>query len=226
MSVPLPDTAMRLPFTVEQFYATFRDYNEAVWPAQWLLFGLAVVATVLAFVPRRWSWKIVSGILACLWIWQAVAYHFAFFARINPLAYAFGVISLMAGWMFIWDGVILGRLRFYVRNRPSTYAGFALIAFALFVYPAWSWYAGARYPGLPTFGLPCPTTIFTIGMLSLRAAPYPRGPLFVPILWTLVGGQAAFLLDVPQDLGLVAAGAIGLVLLTQRRVHGALRTAS
>lgn len=216
---------MRLPFTVGQFYAVFRDYNEAVWPAQWLLFGLAVAITALAFVPRRWSWRTISAILACLWIWLAVAYHFAFFARINPMAYAFGVVSMMAAWMFLWDGVILGRLRFYVRNRPSTYAGLALIAFALIVYPAWSWHEGHRYPEMPTFGLPCPTTIFTIGMLALRAAPYPRGPLIVPILWTLIGGQAAFLLDVPQDFGLVAAGAIGLVLLTQRRVQRALHVA-
>lgn len=217
---------MRLPFTVEQFYASFRDYNEAVWPAQWLLLGLAVVSTVIAFVPRRRSWRAISVILACLWIWQAFAYHFAFFARINPLAYAFGVISLMAAWMFIWDGVVLGRLRFYVRNRPSAYAGLALIVYALIVYPAWSWNAGHRYPAMPTFGLPCPVTIFTIGMLALRAAPYPRGPLLVPILWAMAGGQAAFLLDVPQDLGLVAAGAVGIVLLTQRRLHGAVRVAS
>lgn len=216
---------MTLPFTVEQFYATFRDYNEAVWPAQWLLAALAAAAAGLAFVPRRRSWRAISAILGCLWIWQAFAYHFAFFARINPLAYAFGVISLMAAWMFVWDGVVLGRLRFYVRNRASCYAGFALIVFALIVYPAWPWFAGKRYPYVPTFGLPCPTTIFTIGMLALRAAPYPRGPLFVPILWAFVGGQAALLLDVPQDFGLIAAGSVGLVLLVQRNIHRAIRTA-
>lgn len=29
---------MRLPFTIEQFYGVFRQYNEAVWPAQ-IVFG-------------------------------------------------------------------------------------------------------------------------------------------------------------------------------------------
>lgn len=46
---------MTLPFMVEQFYGVFRDYNTAVWPAQWFLMALAIVA--LAAVPRlRLSW--------------------------------------------------------------------------------------------------------------------------------------------------------------------------
>lgn len=35
---------MKLPFTVEQFFGIFRDYNETVWPAQVVLLGLALAA--------------------------------------------------------------------------------------------------------------------------------------------------------------------------------------
>lgn len=44
---------MRLPFTNEQFFTVFRRYNEAVWPAQWMLVGLAVLAVGLALQGSR-----------------------------------------------------------------------------------------------------------------------------------------------------------------------------
>jgi len=78
------------------------------------------------------------------------------------------------------------------------------------VYPVWSAYAGHPYPATPTFGLPCPTTIFTIGLLCFAVPPMPRSPLIVPLLWCLVGAQAAFLLGVQPDLGLIAAAVVGV----------------
>jgi hypothetical protein len=95
--------------------------------------------------------------------------------------------------------------------------GLLLVVFALAIYPAWSVYAGHAYPELPTFGLPCPTTIYTIGLLAFLVRPYPRTPLVVPVVWSFIGGQAAFLLSVPQDLGLVVAGLVGLVLLMRSK---------
>jgi len=211
---------MKLPFTVEQFYAIFRTYNEAVWPAQVVLLGLAILAVGCVVRRRFWSGRVVSAVLALLWAWMGIAYHFLFFSSINPLAYAFGIASLTGALVFLWQGVILGHLRFSVRNEAYAYLGGALIVFALVVYPAWSWATGHPYPAMPTFGLPCPTTIFTIGILAFRTAPYPRGPLVVPLLWSLVGVQAAFLLGVRQDLGLLAAAAIGVMLLVRKRTSG------
>jgi hypothetical protein len=99
-------------------------------------------------------------------------------------------------------------------------AGIALITFALVVYPVWSAYSGHPYPETATFGLPCPTTIFTIGVLCFAVSPMPHSPLIVPVLWCLVGSQAAFFLDVQPDLGLVAAGGVGIFLLaTARQPH-------
>ena len=37
-----------MPFTVEQLFAIFRDYNEAVWPAQAALAALGLLAAGLA----------------------------------------------------------------------------------------------------------------------------------------------------------------------------------
>ena len=92
-----------------------------------------------------------------------------------------------------------------------------LIVLALMVYPSWSTLAGHRYPELPTFGLPCPTALFTIGMLALLVTPYPRAPLVVPVAWCLVGAQAALFFDVLPDLTLLVAAAVGLALIVRGR---------
>ena len=189
-------------FTVEQFHGVSRDYNTTVWPAQWLLVAMALAAVAAVLKPRPWSGVAVSAILGGLWAWIALAYHLAFFARISPAAYGFAVLSAAGAAGFIW----------WVPGLKAM-AGVVLIAFALVVYPVWSAYAGYPYPATPTFGLPCPTAIFTIGLLCFSATPTPRSPLVVPVLWCLIGAQAAFLLDVQPDLGLIAAGLVGIALI-------------
>lgn len=204
---------MEIPFTIDQFHGVFRDYNTAVWPAQWFLVALAVVAVVAVLRPRPWSGVAVAAILGFLWAWMAVAYHLSFFARISPPAYAFAALSMVGAAVFIWQGAIRRRLSFQWVSGPKAIAGTALIVFALIAYPVWSAYAGHPYPETPTFGLPCPTTIFTIGVLCFAVPPTPHSPLIVPLLWCLVGAQAAFLFGVRPDLGLIAAGVVGIGLL-------------
>lgn len=212
---------MRLPFSVEQFYEIFRAYNEAVWPAQVLLLALAVAAFVLVFRPRPWTGPAIAGILGFLWAWLALAYHLAFFSRINPLAYGFSIASLMGALSFLWQGGVRRGLRFSWQGGAHSIAGTALVVLALVVYPAWSWYAGHSYPNMPTFGLPCPTTLFTIGMLGFLAPGHPRSPIVIPVAWAFVGGQAALFLGVPQDVSLFIAGAYGVALLARARATAA-----
>jgi Na+/H+ antiporter NhaD/arsenite permease-like protein len=82
---------MALPFTADQFFAVFASYNHAVWPAQCALLLLALIAVVLLLRPGAQSGVIVSTILAVLWAWIGIVYHLAFFSRINPAAYVFGI---------------------------------------------------------------------------------------------------------------------------------------
>ncbi len=113
-------------------------------------------------------------------------------------------------------------LEFRLSASARAVVGVLLVAFALVVYPAWSFLSGHRHPETPSFGLPCPTTIFTVGLLSFLVRPYPRSPLAVPVLWSLVGVQAAFPLGVPQDLGLAVAAVVGIVLMVRSRSPAAL----
>lgn len=204
---------MKLPFTPEQFFDVFRQYNEAVWPAQLALNLLALIAIGLLFLRRPASDRAIAGILALLWAWTGIAYHLFFFTAINQAAIAFGAVFLVGSGAFLWAGVIRGQLSFASNNATHRIIGGVLVAFALAIYPLLAELLGHGYPAMPTFGLPCPTTIFTIGMLCFLALPFPRYVLVAPILWAAVGAQAAFLLGVYQDLGLLVAGLVAVWLL-------------
>jgi hypothetical protein len=208
---------MQIPFTAQQFFEVIARYNETVWPAQVLLHALALFAVALVLLRHRWSGALVSAVLGALWAWTGAAYHLAFFTAINPLAHLFGAASLLAAAVFFWEGVVRGRLQFRLARSLRSAVGGGLVVFALLAYPLWSTQAGHAYPQLPSFGLPCPTTLFTIGLLSLLVPPYPRSPFVVPVAWCLVGVQAAVLFGVTADLALLVAAAQGLVLMFRPR---------
>ena len=208
---------MSIPFTSEGFYGVFSAYNLALWPAQVFLLGLGVIAIALLVLQRSYSSVGISGILAFLWAWQALAYHLAFFTAINPMAYVFAALCMGGAAVFFWQGVICGKLNFKPAPGWRKWVGWGLIIFALAIYPAWTYFAGHRYPAFPTFGLPCPTTLLTIGLLAFLLKPYPHSPFVAPVLWCLVGSQAAFVFGVPADSSLIVAGAVGLVLLMKSK---------
>jgi len=203
---------MNVPFTKEQFFAVMVEYNEAVWPMPLVLGLLALAAVGLIFSRRPWSGRVVSAVLALLWVWTGVAYHLRYFTLINQAAFLFGVVSILGAVAFLWAGVIKNRLAFTSGSLWRRVVGAVLLAYALAVYPLLSSLLGHGYPAMPTFGLPCPTTIFTVGVLCFLAVPFPRYIVVVPVLWSVVGTQAAFLFGVYQDLGLVVAGLVGVLL--------------
>jgi len=61
--------------------------------------------------------------------------------------------------------------------------------------------------------LPCPTTIFTFGVLLFANKKVPPHLLFIPLLWSVIGFTAALNLTIYEDIGLLVAGLITLILL-------------
>jgi Family of unknown function (DUF6064) len=196
---------MQLPFTREEFFDLFAAYNGALWPAVVTLWLASLMLAVWLGSSRRPRDRWISGLLAVHWAWSAVAYHFAFFTRINPAAWLFATIFLVQAALFFWLGVIRGQLSSRSSGPPWTPIGWLLVAYAL-LYPAINAVEHGSVMKIPTFGLPCPTTIFTAGLLLL-AAPRSRALAIVPIVWSAIGGSAAFLLGVSADYALPVAGA-------------------
>jgi Family of unknown function (DUF6064) len=196
---------MRLPFTHDQFLGVFGAYNRMLWPlalALWVVSFVAIVILVRAHhPPHRW----LSGLLAGHWAWSGLAYHLAFFTAINPAAWLFGVLFLVQAALFIWSGVAKSQLQFSMGRSAWRLTGMACLAYAL-VYPLLNFAGGYEFPRVPTFGVPCPSTIMTAGFLVMATGPVGR-LVVIPVVWRLVGGSAAFLLGVRTDLALIPAGA-------------------
>ena len=200
------------PFSREEFFGVFAAYNASVWPAQILLYALAIamVAVALRAKSRGTPWIAVG--LALLWIWTGVAYHWWKFAAINGPAWVFGALFVIEGGLCAFAGRSNRSLEI---ARPTGWKGWIggiLITYALVVYPMLG-LAGHPPKEVPLLGVPCPTTIFTFGLLFWAVRPIPRHLLVIPLLWAIIGSSAVFLFGVVQDLGLLVAGLLGLLLL-------------
>jgi hypothetical protein len=207
---------MALPFTVEQFFAVFQAYNRAVWPAQLVAYGLGGWLVLLAFRRSDVSNRLLWAVLGAFWLWTGVAYHVLFFGRINKAAYAFGGLFVIEGLLLLFWGTVRPRLSVQCRAGAWPLIGTVLILYALIVYPLIGVLLGHAPVEIPWFGVtPCPTTIFTFGVL-LCARGNRLVVLAIPLLWSVIGGSAAVFLRVPQDYGLVAAGILGLLSLFAR----------
>lgn len=179
-------------FTSEQFHQVFRDYNEAVWPAGWIAYAVGITAVIAA--ARRPRWALV--LLALMWAWNGVAYHWNFFSPINPAARMFALA-------FVLQALLL----LFLPSVPSAELGarramgWAAVVLAGAIYPLAGIALGHRYPDAPVFGIaPCPTTMFTFGVLLLAGA---RASLFIiPTLWSLLALSAALNFGMWEDLAL------------------------
>lgn len=196
------------PFTIDEFLAVFAAYNTAIWPMQIVAYCVGLV--VIAALWRKWlaaSW-IIPGILALLWACNGIGYHYLYFSTINPLAMGFAFLFVLQALLFVLAAISANKLLFVVEQNVRSAAGLCLIVYALLIYPILGILAGHGLMAGPMFGVaPCPTTIFTIGVLLLARSRWVPWLSIIPILWSLVGLAAALQLGIPEDLGLPIAGA-------------------
>jgi hypothetical protein len=208
---------MNLPFTVEQFFGVFGSYNEAIWPAQIIAYGLGVLAVISGIRASRNSGVVISAILALFWVWMGVFYHIVHFSTINPVARLFGIFFILQGLILVLISGIRNRLSFRSGLDPHGVVGWCFIVYAMLVYPLIGSALGHSYPEAPMFGVaPCPATVFTFGLLLWARGLVPIYLLLIPLLWSLIGVSAALRLGVPQDYGLGVAGILGTILIVRR----------
>ena len=215
-----------MPFTAGEFFEVFRRYNEAVWPLQFLLVAAGLVVVVLAIRSHPNAGRIAMLVMALLWVWMGVVYHFAFFRHINPAASLFGVVFVVQAALFVWLGARAKHVTIRVRHDGVGATGALLILYAFVLYPVVGLLAGHRYPAVPTFGVPCPTTIFTLGLLLWAEPPLPRRVVIIPALWSAIATVAAVQLGVPQDFGLTMAAMIAVPIILFSRRGETLATAT
>lgn len=207
---------MKLPFTIDKFLEVFRRYNTAVFPVQILLLLLAALVVYLAIKTGRSSGKTIIFILSFFWAWMGIAYHLAFFAAINKAAYAFGALFILES-ILVLIYAFTASPSFSFSKQISGVFSAVLLIYALIIYPLLGYISGHGYPYSPTFGLPCPTTIFTLAIFLLARNKMPFYILVIPLLWTVIGSSAAVHLGIYEDAGLIVAGLLFLMLNSVKR---------
>ena len=203
-----------LPFTRDQFFNVFGDYNAVLWPASLVAYVLAALLAIAILVGSSGRSTLAAAVLALLWAWTGLAYHLAFFSRINALAPLFAALFVLQALAILYWGVWRRRLMPVSWLGWRSSFGWALIAYAAIAYPLIGLAAGHAYGSLPQFGVtPCPVTLFTFGLLLLMRKPVPSSLWVIPVIWSLIGGSAALLLGVPQDWPLLASGLISVLII-------------
>jgi hypothetical protein len=129
-----------------------------------------------------------------------------FFSRINPAAWLFALMFVAQAFAFLWFGVMRKQLVFDWGGGLRHILAGLFLAYS-FAYPGLVLLSGHVFPRGPAAAVPCPTTVFTAGLLLAATPPVPRLVLVIPIAWSLIGGSAALLLGMPPDLMLFAAAA-------------------
>jgi hypothetical protein len=125
---------------------------------------------------------------------------------------------------------IAGGLAFaWAATRPPEFAvprdaagalGAFGVTYALVLYPLLGLALGHRYPLSPTFGAPCPSVIFTFGILFWTVGRVPAYLLVAPILWAGIGASAAVQWEMLEDLAMpvIAVAAAVFIVRPNRRL--------
>ena len=210
---------MNPPFTIEQFLAVFATYNAAIWPFQIAAYGVVIVALWAVFVPQSRLVRLAFALMSILWAVTGIGYHLMFFATINPIAPVFAAFFVLQAVLFLASAARPEDLQLRLGRDFRSIAGLATLSYALAIYPILGIWAGHGLLKGPMFGVaPCPTTIFTIGMLLIARGRWVIWLSIIPILWSMIGLAAAIQLGIPEDMAMPLVGAIlAAVLLGTRR---------
>jgi len=208
---------MTFPASREAFFELVAHYNDALWPWQLVALGAAMAAAALTTKGAAHSGRAVGALLALLWGWIGLAYHAGMLAGVHPAAPAFGAVCVLGALAFAWYGVRHDGFRFAAgapftggAARARQLVGWGLVLVALFVYPMIGVALGQRFPAAISFGMPSPTTIYTIGLLVLAGPTLPRVLWAAPLLSVVIGTVSALTLGLVQDLLLPVAAVVAL----------------
>jgi hypothetical protein len=193
-------------FTLAQFLEMMSRYNMIFWPLQLVAYGLGIVAVLLAIRTRQHSGRIISAILALFWLWVGIVFNLAYFSPLYPIAIVFVALFVIEAGILIFAGVFKGTLSFKVKADVYGTVGTLLVLYSMAGYPAIEYLLGRGYPSLLPFGLvPCPMTVFTLGILLWSNKKPTWYVLAIPILYSL-SGVIPIWKGIIEDIGLVASG--------------------
>ncbi|RCW52113.1 DUF6064 family protein [Halanaerobium sp. ST460_2HS_T2] len=204
---------MSLPFAVRDFMNVFKIYNQSIWPMQIVFYLLGFLILLFLKKEKNSSNKIIMGILSFYWLWIGVFYHLTNFSDINKMAYAFGALFILEALIILYAGLIKEYISFNLNFDRYAIIGSIFIIYSMLIYPLIGYFLGHGYPFSPGFGVaPCPTAIFTFGVLLFANKIRTKHLIWIPLIWSIIGTFAAVNLNIMEDYGLFIAGITGTLM--------------
>jgi Family of unknown function (DUF6064) len=176
-----------LLFSPRTYYRMIERHNEAVWPAQLLTIALGVGILAALRRPSAQHGRLVAGVLAVLWMTVAWAFLLRRYAAINWGIKYIAPLFLVEALLFVWWGMVRGKLSFALRPGVGGRSGAALLVLAVVLYPALAGISGRPWQQAEVFGIaPDPTVIATVGLLLQTNSRFRWALLPVPLLWCAI----------------------------------------
>jgi len=204
-----------LSFSIEEFLLVLESYNLAIWPLQIFAYILVVLVLFFSFKPTNYSLKIVLSILSFFWLFTAIVFCFLYWATSHIFGYIFGIFCVLQGFMFLYS-IIKSDITIGSIDKTYTLIGVLFVLYAIMGYQILGYYLGHIYPKFFAVGLvPCPTTIFTFGIFLIINKKIPIKYFVIPLMISLGGFLAAYN-GIYEDIGLVIAGILTIILIIKR----------
>lgn len=183
-----------LPFSAEQLFAIFARIRHNDGNLIWVLSMMSVVPVFAAMWPSPRRLKAGLIVLSLYWGISGGFFHGVLFSEINPAAYGFAALFMVQAVLLLLTGVF-GTVR--EAGSGTRTLGVAMMIGAIAIYPV---LVMALNVPVPPFGIaPCPVTLVTLGYLTTLANFGRPLLLAIPVGWSLIGGLASFLLEMPAD---------------------------
>ena len=197
-----------------EFFSMLANYHDQTHP--YALIGFVLGFSMVLLFLSAWSQKskAILYILAFLWAWNGLVLFTYMTAELAPVLYA------LQGFLFPLQGLLLAHFASAVPRSGFSLdgaygkVGLGVMFTALFVYPIIGNLFGHTYPAAPVFPEPCPTTIFTFGLLLTAHQRVPIYLIVIPFFWSLMGIVAVFKLGVEADAIEVLIGVASLMAIT------------
>jgi hypothetical protein len=209
-----------LLFSPRAYYRLFELYNGEIWPWQILAVVAGLAILVLLRKPGTWQGRIIAVLLAASWLWVAWAYHYSRYASINWVATYFAAAFALEAMLLI----VVAAGRGLAWRPPAAWTnriGIGLVIFAVALQPLVGPLVGRSWSQVEIFAIaPDPTVVGTLGVLLLASA-WPKWLLVpIPILWCLVSGATAWVMQSPDAALMPAAAALAIAVAVGSALSG------
>jgi len=203
-------------FDLQEFLLLLESYNLEIWPLQIVAYLLGVFAIILSFKKSRTSDKLILITLSFYWLWTGIVFCSLYWAPTYEFAYGFSVLFIIQGILFLY-AVIGSNFKIHFNGKFNSILGLVFIIYAMIGYQVLGYFLGHSYPKFFAFGMvPCPTTIFTIGLFLFAYKKLPKYLIIIPFIIAISGSIAVYN-GIWEDVGLIVAGVLGILLIFKKR---------